>query len=69
MEYKGMPYKAIRSTCRDCTQRTPGCHDNCETYQEALGEWVEHKRKARHNKFHAKLIDSYCVESCIRKKR
>lgn len=34
-----MPYvnhNQIKSNCRECEKRYPGCHDHCEDYKNAL---------------------------------
>lgn len=53
----------VRS-CKDCTDRFPGCHDRCERYKadKAANEAV---KQARHDEW---LCRSYQVECSIKRK-
>lgn len=66
MEYQGEKFRAIKSTCRGCEKRYPGCHDHCESYQEAQAEWLKFKREIKKNKRLHKEFDSFRIDGTIR---
>ena len=68
MEYQGQKYKSIKSTCRGCPHRVPGCHDHCEDYLEAQEDWIEFRRKAKTNKRLFKQYDEYRINAFDRKR-
>jgi hypothetical protein len=68
MEYRGEKQRTIRTTCRDCKERHPGCHAHCQKYQEALSEWMEFKTTTWHNKKLCREINAFEVESVRRNK-
>ena len=51
----------VRS-CKDCTDRFPGCHDRCERYK-ADKEANEAVKQARHDEW---LCRSYQVENRLK---
>lgn len=66
MEYQGQKFRAIKSNCRGCEKRYPGCHDHCESYQEAQAEWLKFKREIKKNKRLHKEFDSFRIDGTIR---
>lgn len=36
---------ALRFRCKDCPNRTPGCHVTCEIYKEDSAKWNEVRKK------------------------
>lgn len=69
MKYQGMIQRGIGTACYECPDRHPACHDTCPKYQQALAEWMEFKRNAKHNKQMHQLYDKYRVEAYIKGKR
>lgn len=68
MEYRGPQFRAIKSTCKGCEERYPGCHDHCESYQDAREEWSQRQKDIRKNKRLYKEFDHYKVEEILRSK-
>ena len=50
------------STCRDCTERHPGCHSDCQKYQA----FREALRSSKLSRYSESVIHSYTMEK-IRK--
>ena len=55
MGFTSVGRQRISACCKFCEDRYPGCHDHCETYQDALKEWREYNDKIRQ----AKKVDEY----------
>lgn len=51
--------------CKDCIDRTLGCHSNCTRYRE----WKADKDRARENERRYSAERAYIAESIQRKKR
>lgn len=66
MKYWGTVYKAPQTKCKDCTDRHPACHDTCETYQQALGVWIEQKKAIKQKKREATLVLRHEVETTLK---
>lgn len=61
-------HKTILSTCKDCTDRYPACHDKCEKYKEAKAKWTEQQQKIREEKQKVSAVHKYQVEAVLRMK-
>lgn len=49
------------SPCRDCNDRTVGCHSNCDRYNEWLREERQKNEEYRKQKSLSREIDSYTI--------
>lgn len=45
MNTDGLRLSRIGAVCRDCAERSEGCHGRCEKYITAKDAWIEEKRK------------------------
>lgn len=64
--YHGMIYRGIGTSCHECPDRYPACHDKCEKYQQARAEWLEFKKNVRKNKRLYKDYDGFKIKAMER---
>lgn len=51
----------INGPCKNCLERYPGCHSNCDDYQIYVQEKDEHKKRRYVLKKHEYDLDGYYV--------
>lgn len=55
----------IKPVCKDCTERHPGCHDNCGRYIAAKEEYHAQKNAI----YREKAAESEYMSAVLRKKK
>lgn len=55
--------------CRFCEERNPGCHDNCEKYQQAKRDHDEYVKTVMHNRSKDNLIYHHKIASIRREEK
>lgn len=50
----------MKITCKDCTRRSPGCHDHCPEYQEyRKQQMASYEERAKANEKNNAFFDAY----------
>lgn len=57
----------MKSPCKDCEKRFPGCHDTCEGYKKAKAEYMEATHKRWEAKRKENVVAQYAMDSAIKK--
>lgn len=52
----------LKSTCKDCTERSLGCHDSCDKYLAAKKAYINEKKKVWSDTAADRLIQKGCYD-------
>lgn len=55
----------MRTNCKGCTERKPGCHDHCETYKK----YKEQNEEIRERRRSTNMIRAMIIENVIKLKK
>lgn len=59
----------IKETCKDCADRSVGCHGTCQKYLDAKAEYEAKKNQVIENQYADKLMDSVWADAIIKIKK
>lgn len=59
----------MNSVCKDCKERTVGCHSTCERYIKVKTQYEEEKSRRREKELYEREAITVQVNSCKRRRR
>ena len=65
MRYDGAVYKTPKTECKNCKHRSLACHDTCQSYQQAMADWLERKKQIRKSKQGDKQARAHEIENTL----